>query len=887
MRSASAEFNKYVSSGGLFYIRATVKFANGKTIILKKGDFYISGNSYTDGAGASSLPVGVAMAKTLQICLVNDDDRFSECDFYHAKFIIRAYTDNVPNEYIDLGTFTVITPENYGNKITVTAVDDMYKADVDYETDLTFPSTIRAVIKDSAERLGIPIKDDDIPCRSYEVHKKPENITHRQLYGMIAMLIGGNARISEDNYLKFIGYDKNFLTQNTVNDGDLELALSQSGNISTDDVIITGVRIRVGSDSYLYGSEGYVLELNNDFPANNIENMIQTIGEHLVGLRFRPFSTESISNPLVEFADNCYVTDSKGNVYKSIVTDVEFAWLGKTKVKCSAESPLRNSSKYLSESAQQIAQVKKETGNILGKVDNIEKEQDALSSKVTAVEGQITAEATRAQGAESALSGRIDILPNDITLSVSDKKGSASISIKIDYEDGSSFTQTKTIDLDADTINLTASDIINLISDNTINLTANKIQFDSTNFSVDKDGNMTANNANLTGSLKTEGDYGTSYVSNGRIVIQDEDGRYLSLYPGYFYMLSLGDRVITMQNDEISLGGTYGGVASNTKLTGSGITTDGKITTKNVVETNGNSGATIIINPESSSESSVAYKTNNVTHWIVGHGCGSLGQDYFCWYNPTYANAMALHKNGDLTTKGSMEIGDGGLYIRNASTPFINFHHAYGYSGYTTRIIETEAGTLEVQTPDDKAKLKAYQIQSNACIMGTTTCRPITSGGADLGSSSYFWGEVFAKKGSINTSDANQKHDINKLDEKYEELFMSLQPVSYMFNDGDRIHIGAISQSVKDSMDKVGLSDLEFAGFCRDLKEDIPTVDEDGNEITEFSDEDYNYALRYSEFIMLNTHMIQKAYKKIEEQQNELNILRKELDEIKALLRKE
>ena len=57
-------------------------------------------------------------------------------------------------------------------------------------------------------------------------------------------------------------------------------------------------------------------------------------------------------------------------------------------------------------------------------------------------------------------------------------------------------------------------------------------------------------------------------------------------------------------------------------------------------------------------------------------------------------------------------------------------------------------------------------------------------------------------------------------------------------------------------------------------------IDEDGNVSIEYvydenGEHEYIYSLRYSEFIALNTHMIQKAYKKIETQQQEIDELKK------------
>ena len=100
-----------------------------------------------------------------------------------------------------------------------------------------------------------------------------------------------------------------------------------------------------------------------------------------------------------------------------------------------------------------------------------------------------------------------------------------------------------------------------------------------------------------------------------------------------------------------------------------------------------------------------------------------------------------------------------------------------------------------------------------------------------------------------------------------------------MFNNGDRVHIGAISQDVEESMKSLKISDIEFAGFCKDVKKKSH-IDENGKcieivDLDENGNEQYNYGLRYGEFIMLNTHMIQKAYKKIETQQQEIEELKK------------
>lgn len=171
-------------------------------------------------------------------------------------------------------------------------------------------------------------------------------------------------------------------------------------------------------------------------------------------------------------------------------------------------------------------------------------------------------------------------------------------------------------------------------------------------------------------------------------------------------------------------------------------------------------------------------------------------------------------------------------------------------------------------------------------ISGAFIC-PNVSNQMSCGTKNKLWTTVFSKTGAINTSDRTKKHNIIDLTEAYEQLFLKLKPKSFIFNDGDRVHIGAISQDVEDAMQELGIEPEKFAGFCKDIRyeyteyneEDgmpiesskVPCKDEDGNII-------YDYALRYQEFIFLTVHMVQKLWKRVD-------VVEKENAEIKEQIR--
>ncbi len=131
-----------------------------------------------------------------------------------------------------------------------------------------------------------------------------------------------------------------------------------------------------------------------------------------------------------------------------------------------------------------------------------------------------------------------------------------------------------------------------------------------------------------------------------------------------------------------------------------------------------------------------------------------------------------------------------------------------------------------------------------------------------LGVPNHRWEQLYANNAAISTSDRNQKKDIAPMSDKYLDFFSLLQPVTYRFIDGTsgRTHVGFIAQDVENAMLQTGLSDLDFAGFCKDKALDTegnPILDDCGNPI-------YIYSLRYEEFIAINTATIQRQQAQID-----------------------
>ena len=365
MIHVSSEFREQMEVRTDFKEQAEVTFLDGTKLSLTENDFTVSNNSITDGAGSNGLPLGAAIQRQIQIELMNDDDHLEKYDFVGAQ--IRLYmTFWLPKtkelkeriEKIECGYFTVTKPETYGQTVIVAAVDDMYRADKAFYSDLIFPVSASELFIEMCEHCGIQLGNTLFHNNDFTIKEKPSgsDLTFRAVFGYLAMLAAGNARISRQGTLEILSYDFSVFDQEEVH--IQELRNFNSLKIGTEDVVITGIRMKVKGktaeedQTFLCGKEGYLIEVENPLVAGQEQQLVDSIGQRLIGVHLRDFSGDHIAYPLAEFMDPVYVEDRKGRKYPSVLTDIDFTFFGITTLKNSAVSAIRNSSKFSSEASK-------------------------------------------------------------------------------------------------------------------------------------------------------------------------------------------------------------------------------------------------------------------------------------------------------------------------------------------------------------------------------------------------------------------------------------------------------------------------------------------------------------------------------------------------------
>ena len=153
----------------------------------------------------------------------------------------------------------------------------------------------------------------------------------------------------------------------------------------------------------------------------------------------------------------------------------------------------------------------------------------------------------------------------------------------------------------------------------------------------------------------------------------------------------------------------------------------------------------------------------------------------------------------------------------------------------------------------------------------------LANGVVNLGASTARFKALYLTGNVNSSSDEKDKRNITDLDERYENMFMDLRPVTYMWNQlseydnsvHDRVHCGLIAQEVNEAALNNGLSAMTFAGICRD------DLDKPFNGRTE------RWGLAYNEFTAITIKMVQNAIKGVRELNDELSRLKQENKELK------
>lgn len=222
--------------------------------------------------------------------------------------IFEGVKDNNGIKYVQIGIFTVTKEESNGEYTKYTAYDKMYKAEKGYFSELTYPSTDKAILEEICTKLGIQLATSI--TNTHTIIDKPQGYTMREIIGYMAMLQGCNAVINADGNLELRWYkDSGY-----VLDGHKYYQQGVTFTTSKDFIIqkLTCNNTKSGdkeTSTITSGSGATGLSFANPFMTQAI---LDEVYKKIGGFTFRPLTVKFVGDWQLEVGD--IITVNKGGV---------------------------------------------------------------------------------------------------------------------------------------------------------------------------------------------------------------------------------------------------------------------------------------------------------------------------------------------------------------------------------------------------------------------------------------------------------------------------------------------------------------------------------------------------------------------------------------------
>lgn len=424
--------------------------------------------------------------------------------------------------------------------------------------------------------------------------------------------------------------------------------------------------------------------------------------------------------------------------------------------------------------------------------------------------------------------------------------------------------------------------------------------FTSPNLSWDSNGNLIAKNATLSGEITaTNGSIaGWTIISNK--MYTTGSGKYTGIGKyGSAYAFWAGATSNDNGNSAVfKVSHTGKLTATDADITGTITATNGKIGRYDIT-------STYLMTNSGSNASGIG---GNQAFWAGAEDSNSapfrVGYDGVLWAeNAAIRGSIETGNLGDEGDTVSIINGHIGIQGTSNNVEIYSTGFKFGIDGdyYLMSVSEGVKCYRNLYATDFVADgwLYCSEVHSSGAVVissdsesyywahGFQMARGTSWGGVCIGDDSQglrLYGTSIWASHSISTSDENLKENFTTLDQ-YEDFYMNLNPIGFNYigdYDGKKTHFGFGAHKTEDILESEGYDSDKFAVVTH-----RPLVQEDiekrfGKDVE--VDIETEYGVSYTEFIALNTHMIQKTRRELEQVKQEKENLEARLQAIEAKL---
>ena len=424
--------------------------------------------------------------------------------------------------------------------------------------------------------------------------------------------------------------------------------------------------------------------------------------------------------------------------------------------------------------------------------------------------------------------------------------------------------------------------------------------FQSPNLSWDSNGNLIAKNATLSGEITaTNGSIaGWTIISNK--MYTTGSGKYTGIGKyGSAYAFWAGATSNDNGNSAVfKVSHTGKLTATDADITGTITATNGKIGRYDIT-------STYLMTNSGSNASGIG---GNQAFWAGAEDSNSapfrVGYDGVLWAeNAAIRGSIETGNLGDEGDTVSIINGHIGIQGTSNNVEIYSTGFKFGIDGdyYLMSVSEGVKCYRNLYATDFVADgwLYCSEVHSSGAVVigadsesfywahGYQIARGTSWGGVCVGDNSQqlrLYGSSIWASHSISTSDENLKENFTTLDQ-YENFYMNLNPIGFNYigdYDGKKTHFGFGAHKTEDVLESEGYDADKFAVVTH-----RPLVQEDiekrfGKDVE--VDIETEYGVSYTEFIALNTHMIQKTRRELTKVKQEKADLEVRLQAIEAKL---
>ena len=342
MRPVSNYYKQKIASGETrnFHIKVMMTLADGtqyddvhNPAITEANIMDSSFKILTASSGQSSFDIGAAIIGKCQFTLKNFEDEWAGVDFFNAEATVWIGLDgdetNGTQIYHRVGFFTVDEPQYAGSMVSLELLDNMWKFDKDLPS-IPLPQTIGQIVNRLCTHCGVGLGTQTFNGSTYQITELPDtDMNCRELLQYLAMIGCNFCQINDNGSLDVKWYDTtSYLDPEHGNIDDFAFLFTR--NVGTDELTITGIKIKIGEQDYLMGNEGYVLVLENPLVnENNVSAILSLIWNRLhpsgsVYFKIRTFSITALPDLAPEVGDCISFEDKDGTTVYSYLTNFTF-----------------------------------------------------------------------------------------------------------------------------------------------------------------------------------------------------------------------------------------------------------------------------------------------------------------------------------------------------------------------------------------------------------------------------------------------------------------------------------------------------------------------------------------------------------------------------------